>query len=793
MKRFLVSYLLVFTNAITAMTSGHVVSVLSQSNVACTGSATGSATVTVTGGLGPFTYNWMPGGQTTTSVTGMTSGSYTVTVTDQNDLSTAATSIIITQPSVNVNLTQASQTNIACKGSATGSAAFTGSGGTPNYTYSWSPTGDTGASASNLSAGNYTITITDANGCTNSQSIAIIEPSTSLTVGAPSATDATCANADGTATVSVSGGSPGYTYNWSPGGQTTSFISGLTAGTYVVVVQDSYGCIVTKTATVNIDPVSLLTGLTVTDSIYKEACTGTGDGAIDITLSGSNPGPFTYQWSNGFTTQDITGLSSNNYSVFIYDAGMKCYHKNYQLVANGTNCGFLSGNVFDDKNLNCLNNIGEINLPNIRIVATPGNYVAFTNNQGDYVFNAMPYGTYTLSQQISNPYVLPTCTSTYSVTLSASNKNVANLNFADTASAAQADVVTHGVLRSLVPGISGAADAYLTNLTYDVPASGTISLILPAGYGSKVSSGSSGYAIIGDSVYWTYTNFQSSTTMTYTVFFKPPVGTPLGSVLNACARVIVSGGDLDPTNNYSCFQGVVTGSYDPNDKSVSPVGQGPQGDITLADNTLNYHINFQNTGNGPAVNIIVTDTLSNKVDISTFEMTGSSHNYILDVMQGDVLRWKFNNIMLADSGSNEPASHGWISYRIKQKSSNQVGNQIKNTAHIYFDFNPVVVTNTTLNTIATPTAIEKVSGSNEFIKVYPNPFSDNTTFVIQSDKLNEMYSFELIDIMGQQVELVKEINTKEFQITHDGLPNGIYFYKICSAEKIIGIGKLILQ
>lgn len=788
MKKFVLSFLLAFTTVITAMANGHVVSISSQNNVGCTGSATGSATVTVTGGVGPFTYNWSPGGQTTASVTGLTTGCYTVVATDQNDLSTAQTTVCITQPSSTLNSSTNSLTNIACKGGATGSATITGSGGTPPYTYNWIPSGGTGTDAIGLTAGTYTVAITDMNGCTKNEIVNIVEPSSGLTV-ITSATDATCGNADGTVSVSASGGTGSLTYLWT-NGSTTSYATGLTIGTYTVSVQDSYGCIVTKTATVNSDPASLMSGLTVTDSVYKEACTGTGDGAINITLSGSNPGPFTYQWSNGATTQDITGLSSNSYSVFIYDVGMKCHHEIYQLSANGLNCGFLSGNIFDDKNLNCLNTSGEINLQNIMVVANPGNFKAFTNNQGDYIFNALPYGTYTLSQQISNPYILPTCTSTYTITLSAGNKNIANLNFADTASAQQADVVTHGVLRSLVPGISGAADAYLTNLTYNVPASGTISLILPAGYGSKISSGSSGYTIIGDSVYWTFTNYQSSTTMTYTVFFKPPVGTPLGSVLNACARVIVSGGDLNPINNYSCFQGIVTGSYDPNDKSVSPVGQGPQGDITLADNMLYYHINFQNTGNGPAVNIVIKDTLSDKLDLATFDMTGSSHNYILDVMPGNVLRWKFNNIMLADSGSNQAASHGWVSYRIKQKSSNQVGDQIKNTASIYFDFNPAIVTNTTLNTIATPTSIEESISTISFIQVHPNPFDQQTSISFNKEVKN--ITIKVVDVVGKEIRHIN-FSGSELVIEKGELKSGIYFLQIVSANETIANQKMIIQ
>jgi uncharacterized repeat protein (TIGR01451 family) len=273
--------------------------------------------------------------------------------------------------------------------------------------------------------------------------------------------------------------------------------------------------------------------------------------------------------------------------------------------------------------------------------------------------------------------------------------------------------------------------------------------------------------------------------------FTVPVTAPLGTTYTSCATAIVTGGDSDPINNYNCFSRTVMGSFDPNDKSVSPQGTGAQGNITLSDTELTYMIRFQNTGNAEAINITVLDTISNKLDLSTLNVIGASHDYDLDVMDGNVLRFKFNNIMLPDSNANEPGSHGWIIYKIDQNAANVLGDEIMNTAYIYFDFNSPVVTNTTLNTIAAPVGVQEVI-VNGSVNVYPNPFSDQTTFVITSEKLNETYSFEMTDVLGKKVKQIRT-NEKQFTVSRYDLQNGIYFYSITNSDGVVAKGKVIIK
>jgi hypothetical protein len=150
--------------------------------------------------------------------------------------------------------------------------------------------------------------------------------------------------------------------------------------------------------------------------------------------------------------------------------------------------------------------------------------------------------------------------------------------------------------------------------------------------------------------------------------------------------------DVTAFNNKDTLKQIVTGSFDPNGKTESHGGIiTPQ---HISGNTpLTYLVRFQNTGTDTAFSVTVRDTLENRLDWSSFEMVAASHPYQLTIAGNDKLTWTFNNILLPDSNVNEPASHGYIAYRIKPKPSVMVGDTIRNTAAIYFDFNLPVLTN----------------------------------------------------------------------------------------------------
>lgn len=216
-------------------------SISASANVNCNGGSTGSATVSAVGGAAPYTYSWS-NAATTASVSGLTAGTYTVTVTDNNTCQSTA-SVTITQPAV-LNANISAQTNNTCYGSTNGNATVFPSGGTAPYSYAWSTTpAQNGATANNLVAGTYTVTVTDNNGCTKTTTVTITAPA-ELTANITVHTDVTCfGGTNGSATVVATGGTPGYTYTWGPSGQTTATATNLPAGTYDVTVTDANGCV----------------------------------------------------------------------------------------------------------------------------------------------------------------------------------------------------------------------------------------------------------------------------------------------------------------------------------------------------------------------------------------------------------------------------------------------------------------------------------------------------------------------------------------------------------------------
>jgi len=145
----------------------------------------------------------------------------------------------------------------------------------------------------------------------------------------------------------------------------------------------------------------------------------------------------------------------------------------------------------------------------------------------------------------------------------------------------------------------------------------------------------------------------------------------------------------------------IIGSFDPNDKLVSPAGVGDE-HFTTPDDEFEYTIRFQNVGNDTAFNIYILDTISQHLDMSTFVSGAASHDYDVQILQGNIIRWDFPDILLVDSIRNEPASHGFVKFNIKQKPNNPDGTVIENIAGIYFDFNAPIITPPVFNTIKRP-------------------------------------------------------------------------------------------
>ncbi|MGZ3866762.1 MAG: hypothetical protein ACXVC2_09645, partial [Bacteroidia bacterium] len=211
-----------------------------------------------------------------------------------------------------LSVSSASSTNVSCNGTCNGTASVTATGGTPGYTYTWSPSGGNASTASGLCQGNYTVTIKDGAGATTTQTFTITQPSSAL-ASTPSQGTILCNGGTTTATVTPSGGTSGYTYTWSPSGGNAATASGLAAGGYTVTIKDANNCTTTNTLSITQpNPIS------VSFSVTPAACGG-NNGSVTANASGGT-GAMTYTWNTGAQGATLSGIPAGNYTVNIKDA-----------------------------------------------------------------------------------------------------------------------------------------------------------------------------------------------------------------------------------------------------------------------------------------------------------------------------------------------------------------------------------------------------------------------------------------------------------------------------------------
>jgi len=277
-------------------------------DVSCQGGTNGSATASTTGGTGSYTYSWSNGG-TGTSQDNYEAGSHTVTVMDQNECSQTL-SFEISEPMTSVTAAILINNQPNC-GNADGSISALGDGGTPDYTFLWED-GTSIPVLSNIPAGIYSLTVTDANGCTATTEQELSE-NEGITLAANNVINNTCfGESNGSASISASGGQGMYEFSWSNGG-TNPTESNLPAGTYTISVTDSGGC--NGEITIEITEPE---PFTVDDTITNISCAGMNDGMIVIASSGGT-GLITYAWNIGATNDTITNLVPGIYSVVLTD------------------------------------------------------------------------------------------------------------------------------------------------------------------------------------------------------------------------------------------------------------------------------------------------------------------------------------------------------------------------------------------------------------------------------------------------------------------------------------------
>ncbi|MDH7461897.1 T9SS type A sorting domain-containing protein [Chitinophagaceae bacterium 26-R-25] len=372
----------------------------------------------------------------------------------------------------------------------------------------------------------------------------------------------------------------------------------------------------------------------------------------------------------------------------------------------------ISGYVYFDNNGNNIKDNNEPYVENVHVASYKKdsyNIASFTGPDGFYN-NDLDSGSFVTKVRLLNPQYFTVTPDSFVNTFNTYYQSVTT-NFAVKPVANKQDLRT--VLVAIDPARPGF-DCRYKLIGYNVGtkdiASGTISFIKDPRV-TFLSALPVEASVVGDTVRWSFSNLKSLDSIAIEITCKigrPPFVTTR-DWLHYQSTVDPVAGDLQPGDNKFTLFHMVTGSFDPNDKSEAHGGKFSTANLANKD-FLYYTIRFQNTGTDTAFTVVVKDTLDENLDWNSIDMVSASHSCRLSVQQGKFCTWTFNKINLPDSNINEPKSHGYICYRIRPKANLQINDTIKNAAAIYFDYNLPVQTNTQFTIITPPLQNPVVSG-----------------------------------------------------------------------------------
>ncbi len=445
----------------------------------------------------------------------------------------------------------------------------------------------------------------------------------------------------------------------------------------------------------------------------------------------------------------------------------------------------ISGKVFRDGNSNCALDSAELGVYNVHLMKydNMGTLVSqlYSSNNGGYYFYTAP-GTYRIAVDTAGANFALNCPQGVDTTVVA-NPFVSDVNFALTCSP-NTDLGVHSIINSgwVFPGqpfyiyVNAGESGQWNNINCGAGVSGTVQITIngPVTYLGPLGAALTP-TVAGNVFTYTIPDFGAITNSTaFNLIMNTNTNAQLGDTV--CVSVVITATSItetNTTNNTMQYCNTVINSYDPNEKDTYPVDV-----IAPYNDYFTYTVKFQNTGTAPAFNIHVADTLSSLFDLSTFQLINYSHPNTT-TLNGNNLLVSFPNIMLADSTSNEPASHGYFQYRIKPIQNLLPGSQIPNTASIYFDYNAPVVTNTTMNHFLLATGIDK-SGSTIGVNISPNPFTSQTTLTFSTEQKNT--EVRITDVLGKEIRTL-HFSGKELVIEKGAMERGIYFVEITDVNK----------
>jgi uncharacterized repeat protein (TIGR01451 family) len=490
--------------------------------------------------------------------------------------------------------------------------------------------------------------------------------------------------------------------------------------------------------------------------------------------------------SSGVVTAVISGSSSNSMvisnalSLFgddIYLTGIGAGMMNMAgqtgllsesfLVKITGSANAINGKVFLDVNSNALLDPTEIGLPNVLLQLTNGSFQALSANSGQYEVYATA-GSYSVNMPNIPLYHSLSTAITQSAVFSGLG-NVDSLNhFGLVPIPNMPDLRV--TLTPLTAPKAGFVLAYL--LSYKnigtVAQNATVFFSPPSGI-NFISASPAPSAQTGGNVEWQLGMLQPGQQGDIYVQYNIPIGTPLGFPLSSQAQITPVIGDLTMNDNSSQSQIQVVGPYDPNIKLVD---KDTLYNISTSD-WLEYTVHFQNVGTDTAHNVVIIDTISTFLDLATFEVLSMSHQPLEVNFDQQVLTFRFNQIMLPDSTTNQVGSNGFVKFRMKHPSSLAFLTEIENFVDIYFDFNDAIRTNTatTVHLDSTISGISTINHQDTFV-LYPNPTNADLTIDFNQTQ-NESVQLMISDLSGRILQ-TSTFTGKVNKLNAESLTPGIY-------------------
>lgn len=491
------------------------------------------------------------------------------------------------------------------------------------------------------------------------------------------------------------------------------------------------------------------------------------------------------------TTQEFLTVDFDN-DIWINAAEVSQGFRLYNFNEDGHN--YISGNVFFDNDSNGIQGPDESNVKNLLVHETTKNLYTNTDISGYVLGLNDTSGTYNIELVIPSYYHVNPFS--YTINQTHNNQKDSAFNFGIIPNGILTDLAINGFIGNVRRGCNSFINITCRNVSTTFIGD-TVSVSLDSNL-SYVNAFPAPTFINGNFLQWVFINYPPF--YTSGIFIEAYASTSLanGDTVNVVGSVGTSLIDTTPSNNTIVLSRKVWGSYDPNIKEVEPKGTGTSGNVPLHQQ-LSYTIQFQNTGNDTAFKVVVKDSIDSDLDLSTFNLVASSHPFSYKINSERLVTFTFDNILLPDSTTNELMSHGFIKYTISPLPNAVSGQQVKNVAGIYFDYNSAVATNTTLNTLSLAAGIPSVNYESTKAVAYPNPFTNQTTIRLATTKLNyaatqlKIYDLTGRDVTSQSTISAALYNGETYWTLKSNSLAGMFIYKITEGNKQLASGKITIQ